>query len=144
MTYSDDLFLSLFEHKTLPPKHFDHHGHLRLAWIYLSTFTLAEAVDRITRTIPAYAAHWGDPDKFHHTLTEAIVRIMALRKQQHPTDSFDDFLARNPDLITGLRGVISQYYSDTRLNSSTARQQFVSPDRKALITIQQGQEVLRS
>jgi hypothetical protein len=45
---TDDAFLSAFEACTLDPQHFNHRGHVRLAWLYLQRYPFDEAVTRAT------------------------------------------------------------------------------------------------
>lgn len=129
---SDELFLARFADLTLPPALFDHRGHIRLAWLHLQRFPLAEATDRVCNGIRAFAAHLGAAQKYHHTLTEAIVRILHARSAADPAVSFEAFLAANPDLVRDARGLIHRHYSDNLLASPGAREAFVAPDRDPL------------
>ncbi len=128
MKISDQSFISQFEKQTLDPCHFDHYGHLRLAWIYLNSYPLELAVEKVTRGISDYANSLGATDKFQHTLTEAIVRIMAERLKESEAGDLGNFLAANPDLVQDVLGLVKRYYSDALLASPTARERFVAPD----------------
>ena len=128
MNLSDNDFLAQFERQTLPDDEFDHRGHLRLAWLYLKNEPLDAAVKKTTDGIEAYATSLGATNKFHHTLTEAIVRIMHGRLQQANSQTLDEFLIDNPDLVENMTGVLRSYYSEGRLNSEVARLSFNSPD----------------
>ena len=125
---SDSEFLHEFESLCLPAEAFDHDGHLRLAWLYLSQFELQEAIDKVTRGIPAYAGSLGATEKYHHSLTVALVLIIAARMAGNPTDSFTDFLEMNEDLVTDFRGVLLNHYRESTLYSETARECWVEPD----------------
>ena len=48
-----------------------------------------------------------------------------------PGESWDDFAARNADLLTWRPSVLSSYYRDETLRSDLARRVFVLPDRAA-------------
>lgn len=130
----DNEFLKQFFDYSLAPAHFKHRGHLRLAWLMLTQHPLEQAVTTITRGIQAYAISLGDTEKFHYTLTEAIARIMHQRIQTQRPNDFDAFLANNYDIVKNLLGLLAEYYSDERLNSDVARQQFATPDRRSLDT----------
>jgi hypothetical protein len=132
VTLSDGQFIEQFESLELDPEHFDHLGHLRLAWLYLRRYPLAEAIERTTSGIETYADSLGATDKFRHTLTEAVVRIMAQRMAVGQADTLDDFLADNPDLLQDLPGVLATHYSPETLRSEAARHGFVPPDRSPL------------
>ena len=129
---TDNDFLGSFETLTLPPGDFDHRGHLRLAWLYLGRLPPAQAMRKITEGIPAYASSLGADDKYHHTLTVAIVRVIAQRMANSPPGDFDAFLQANRDLMDDMAGVLLGYYSEARLFSAAARQGWILPDRKAL------------
>ena len=128
MDRTDDAFLKSFENCTLPDSEFDHRGHLRLAWLYLERYSLEEAIERSCDGISNYAASLGASGKFHRTLTEAIVRIMHIRKQAGAEPDFDGFLDKNPDLVENMKEVVNSHYSEARLFSDEARTIFLAPD----------------
>jgi hypothetical protein len=128
MAITGEKFLEQFESQTLKPELFDHYGHLRLAWLYLNKYPLKIAVEKVTGGISTYASSLGATDKFQHTLTEAIVRIMANRLNCGNDDSFEAFLVTNRDLVDDIYSVVRLHYSDERLNSDLARSSFVDPD----------------
>jgi len=127
---SDSAFLQQFEALSLPPEQFDHRGHLRLGWICLESYGLDEAIGRVCEGINAYATHLGAADKFHHTLTAALLRIMAQRMAAQPQTDWQDFVVANPDLLADALAVVHCHYSPERLQSDIARQRFVTPDLK--------------
>jgi len=128
MEISDDKFLEHFENQTLPLDLFDHRGHLRLAWLYLPKYPLLIAIDKVTTGIKVYANSLGATDKFQHTLTEAIVRIMAIRMKNGDADTLEEYLTDNQDLVEDMPAVVATHYSYDLLNSERARTEFVSPD----------------
>jgi hypothetical protein len=135
MTINDEVFLEQFENQTLSPDLFDHYGHLRLAWLYLNRYSLDEAIEKVTGGIALYARSLGAGDKFQRTLTEAIVRIMAFRKESGNADTLMAYLAENRDLIEDIRAVVGVHYSSERLNSEAARTRFVNPDLRPLDSV---------
>ena len=130
MTMNHLEFLTAFEDHSLPPEQFDHIGHLRIAWLYLINNKLDEAIYKVTTGISSYATSLGATDKFQHTLTEAIVRIMAIRANNKCEVTFPDFLTNNPDLVENLPKVLNTYYSHDRLNSDLAKRTYLEPDRQ--------------
>jgi hypothetical protein len=132
MVLSDKVFLSQFEQKTLCPSEFNHRGHLRLAWLYLTTGDFEWALKRITVGIVEYALSLGVTDKFHYTLTDAIIRIMKNRIEQQGDSTFEVFLESHPDLLENMMSVVYSYYSEPVLNSSEAKLRFVPPDIREL------------
>ena len=113
----DEHFLSGLEACTLPPEHFNHAGHLRLACLYLARDPLDEAIERTCATIRAYATHLGAADKYHATTTVALVRLLH---------------AHGAAALADAREVLALHYSEAALASPGARMGFVPPDRAAL------------
>ena len=125
---SDEVFLAQFEDKTLDPVHLNHLGHLRLAWLYLLHSPFDEALKRISQGIKAYAESLGATQKFHVTVTEVIVKIMAQRIAAMPEKNWTLFIRNNPDLLEDMESVLLQYYSKVVLFSDVAKTRFVAPD----------------
>lgn len=128
----DKTFLDQFESCQLAPSDFNHQGHLRVAWLYLMRFDQEEATARVCQGIQLLATHLGVPGKFHHTVTEALVRIVALRMKDKLGNRFADFLAANNDLVANAKGILARYYSEEVLNSGEARKRWVEPDRHTI------------
>lgn len=132
MQFDDATFLSRFQTRDLGPEHFDHRGHLRMAWLHLSHYDLEEANRRVCDGIRELAAKFGVPEKFNHTLSEALMRIMARRMVGEAGCDFESFLQANPDLVDDALGVLAHHYSDRRLHSPAAHAAWVEPDRKPI------------
>ncbi len=128
----DETFLAYFENCTLDPECFDHLGHIRLAWLYLNHYDLDTAIQRTCTGIKAYAESLGATRKFHYTLTDAMVRIMAMRIEASDSGSLQQFLDKNPDLVEDAPGVISRYFSEEQLEQEAARCGRVEPDLRSL------------
>jgi len=129
----DDItYLERFRRRALGPEYFDHLGHLRIAWLHLVHFDEGEARRRVCTGIRELATQFGVPEKFNHTLTEALMRIIAQRMQGRATQSFDAFLCANPDLLNDAQALLARYYSDECLGSERARTGWVEPDREAI------------
>lgn len=131
-TWNDANFLAAFLDGTLPASEFGHRGHLRAAWLVLSRHPVQPAVVLICRGIAAIATRLGAPEKFHYTLTEAMVRIVAARMRQTPNLDWPAFVVDHADLLHDARQILQHHYSDALLQSAAARTGFVAPDRAAL------------
>ena len=129
---NDQVFLQQFEQLELDPQYFNHLGHLRLAWIYLGRFPLDTAIERTCTGIKAYAESLGAHDKFNHTITDAIVRIIDKRRQRMTNPDWPEFLNKNPDIVEDALAVLDQYYSRDILFGERARHGLVQPDRQAI------------
>jgi hypothetical protein len=131
-TMSDAEFLAAFLECRMPAAGFDHRGHVRAAWLLLRRLPLEDAVTRCCDGIARLAAHLGVPGKYHRTLSEALVRLMAHGGASDPALSWEDFLRANGPLMTDARGLLARHYSDARLAAADARTRFVAPDRLPL------------
>ena len=129
---SDDAFLAAFLDSSMPPAGFDHLGHVRAAWLLLQRRPLEDAVAETCDAIARLASRLGVPGKYHRTLTEALVRLMAHGGAADRTLSWEDFLASNAALTRDARGVLARHYRDETLSSPAARERFVAPDREPL------------
>lgn len=74
----------------------------------------------------------GASEKFHHTLTEALLRIMASRKTEGQHKTFEAFLEDNQDIVKDARAVIAKHYSEECLAMVAAKESFVHPDKLAI------------
>lgn len=127
-TLSDDELLSALQNLTLPPSALNHRMHLRIAWIHLQREPLTTAIARIGEELSAFANHHGASGKFNHTLTEALMRLMAAGGAADPNLPWSDFLLANPALLHDPRGLLQRYYSKDLIESPAARGHFLPPD----------------
>jgi len=109
----DQTFINGLEACTLPPEHFNHAGHIRLACLYLARHAPDEAIARTCATIRTYATHLGAADKFHATITVALVRLLH---------------AHGPAPLADARTALALHYSPALLDAPDARATFVPPD----------------
>ncbi|HYV46494.1 MAG TPA: hypothetical protein VFA20_16630 [Myxococcaceae bacterium] len=110
------------------PGEFPHRSHLRVARLYLLQLPLGEAIERFSADIRRFARAKGAATKYHHTITVAFLLLMRARLAGAPAgETFDGFLARNPDLASS--GCLKAFYSEAALASELARKDFLFPDR---------------
>lgn len=128
MIKDDKKFVAEFEALKIPPDDFKHQAHLRLAFLYVDWLGVEAAVKRISAGIQAYAAHLEVSDLYNQTVTEALVRLIGIRREEKPTSNWQAFLAANPDLVEDAKGLLLQYYTSERLFSDEARSKFLAPD----------------
>ncbi|MEM7334673.1 MAG: hypothetical protein AAF490_21535 [Chloroflexota bacterium] len=121
-------FLHQFNNQTLNPIHFNHVGHLRLAWIYLSHHDLETSVKGVCKGIEAYAESLGANTKFHITITDSLVRIMAKRLSLMTQKDWQSFLDQSSDMVEDAVSVLLQYFSKDLLFSESARTSLAKPD----------------
>lgn len=124
----DRSFLRRFESCQLPAKEFDHRGHLRLAYVYLSDHEVDPAHDRMRRSLLRFLAHHGvDPTKYHETMTRAwILAVRHFMAQCPESHSAESFIESDPRMLDSR--IMLTHYSAELLFSTDARQEFVEPD----------------
>lgn len=126
-------FFIRFDARDLGPDFFDHRGHLYMAWAHLERYDLQEASRRVCEGIRELAIKFEAPEKYNHTVTEALLRITDLRLQRAKQEGFDAFLEANSDLVYNAKAVLAKHYSSSRLNSNEARSSWVEPDLAPIV-----------
>jgi len=116
-----------FEGGTLDAEGFTHVDHIGVACSMLRKYGFLNAASRYGTALQAVAGKAGVPEKFNTTLTLAFLSILAERMADTPHESFEEFMEKNPDLVS--RSLLAGWYSDERLGSAQARQTFLMPDR---------------
>jgi hypothetical protein len=132
---SDNDFLRQLEAATLPADYFGHLGHIRAAYLFLERESVILAQRHFAGAIQRYASALGKPEKFHTTVTYALLAVMAARQGVQRSKSWREFVAGNPDLLTSARELLLSYYNAGTLDSDNARRQFVLPDRASLASL---------
>lgn len=130
---NDQAFIEQFEALRLSATEFSHLGHLRIAWLYLRQYPQALAIEKTCSGIKTYAESLGAKDKFHLTITDALVRIMAIRMKEQAGEGWQAFADENPDLMSDALAVLAQYYSQAQLWSEPAQTCLVAPDLKPIV-----------
>ncbi len=127
---TDDEFLAAFEAAAFTRPEWTHEAHVRMAWLYLTRFPAAEALERVRTGIQKLNTKIGSPDGYHETITVAFVRVIAARLE--PGEDFPAFRERNPELFDRTLSALLRHYSKERLHSPEARKEFIDPDREPL------------
>ncbi len=109
---------------------FGHREHLELAWSYLRLYSFDQAAQGMVAAIRHVAALHGADRKYHETMTRAWLHFVAVHVERWGASSFEEFLARNPDLLDSK--LIGHFYSRELLNSQRARAAWTSPDLRPL------------
>jgi hypothetical protein len=127
---TDDEFLAAFEAAAIPRPEWTHAAHIRMAWLYLTRFSQAEALERIRLGIQKLNTQNGVFDGYHETITVAFVRLISARLLHGETAVA--FRSRNPDLFECSLAPLLKYYTRERLFSPESRARFVEPDLEHL------------
>ena len=122
-----------FEHSRAPDGSCHHADHIRVAFAYLSQYPVLEALQKFCDALQRFAAVQGNPGLYHETITWAYLFLIRERivRAGRP-ETWEEFAAANPDLLTwerGTGGVLARYYRPETLASASARATFLLPDR---------------
>lgn len=116
----------LFEARELDASTFGHRDHVGVAYEMLRNGDFVDVAARYADAIRFMATSAGAPDKFHVTVTIAFLGLVAERMATTPHADFDEFIARNQDLLS--KRVLERWYGPERLRSELARKVFLLPD----------------
>lgn len=125
---SDTEFVEEFDKCTLAPEIFNHEAHLRLAWIQIKKLGLRSATKTICDQLLAFVDHVGAPDKYNETLTIAAVKIVNHFMQKSNTDTFKEFIIKNPRLKSEFKQLVAAHYSIDIFNDDKAKAEYLEPD----------------
>jgi hypothetical protein len=119
-----------FESGATPADTFHHSDHVRLAFEYLSRYSALEALERFSDALKRFAAAQGKAHLYHETITWAYLLLIRERiARAGHTQTWEEFAARNPDLLIWKGGVLTVLYRQETLDSDLARHTFVLPDQ---------------
>ena len=128
---TDTEFIEAFEGCILPEAMFHHRDHIRVAWIYLTTLSLPEAMERFSRHLRKYAEHLGKGGLYHETISFGFLLLIHDRISRSPVESFEELERQNRDLFQWKPSILDSYYQAETLSSPLARDKFLFPDRVA-------------
>lgn len=117
--------LADFEAGRIDPAQFPHRAHVRVGYELLEQHLFPEALLHLARGLRRLAEKAGHPEAYHETITVAFLALIAERRLQGCYSNWEDFAARNPDLME--KRLIEKFYPPARLQSRLARQTFVLP-----------------
>lgn len=125
---TEDEFVRAFEECSLPSSAFHHRDHVRLAWIYLRQDPPLDALRRFAEGLRRFATAHGHPGLYHETITWAYLFLIHERMAAGAeSEGWEEFAARNPDLLAWNPSILDRYYPKEVLSSETARRIFVMP-----------------
>src|SRR5262249_40820203 len=122
-------FLNAFQDCTLPEGEWTHRAHVRMAWLYLRKGTLAQMLPTVRDGIKRYNATLNKTLAYHETITQGfLILIEGRMRRDEDGMSFEEFCARNRDLVDGKLTALLAHYRGETLFSSAAREAFLPPD----------------
>lgn len=128
----DEVLLDRFETCTLANDAFHHRDHVQVAWLYLRRFSVLETLARFSAGLQRFAGAQGKANLYHETITWSYVFLIHERMERFGQDqSWQEFVAANPDLFDWKNSILKIYYRDETLQSELARRTFLWPDLRA-------------
>ncbi len=126
----DHELIRQFEDCSLPLERFRHSVHIQIAFLYLCKYPVLDVLGRFPAALARYAEAHGKPGLYHETITWAYILLIHERMMRAGhAQTWADFAASNPDLMTWSGTILKQYYRDDTLYSELARKIFLFPDK---------------
>ena len=121
--------LERFLDTTLPADQFHHEQHVQVAWLFVREHGMPAALAEFTAAIKRFANANGATGLYHETITWAFLLLIADRQARQSAATWEQFAARNADLLSWKPSILDRYYSKQLLASDLARRAFLMPDR---------------
>jgi hypothetical protein len=125
---SDDAFENLFLTCQLNPDLFTHEAHLRLAWIHITKYGEAQAIENITNQLLNFVTRLGAADKYNTTVTIAAIKAVHHFTQKSQSATFTDFIQEFPKLKYNFKELLRTHYGVDIFKVERAKQEFLEPD----------------
>lgn len=118
-----------FERNLTVEDSFHHADHVRLAFAYLSSYPVLQALEKFSSALKRFAAARGKDRLYHETVTHAYFFLIRERMARGKASDWDEFARENADLLVWKDGILSHYYQPATLQSDLAREVFLFPDK---------------
>jgi hypothetical protein len=101
MTNGDQIFLQAFETGALPFERWDHKAHIRMAWLYLTSYENPQALKKIKDGIMNYNSIHKEKIKtgYCEKTTQTWIKIISEKIKTKKEISFPSFIEQNNELI---------------------------------------------
>ncbi|MBX3390712.1 MAG: hypothetical protein KF691_14790 [Phycisphaeraceae bacterium] len=126
-----EITLANFESCAIPKEEYTHRAHLTVAYLYLRTHPLPEAINLMRSGILRFNKAKGVENTpsggYHETLTVAWMRVIhSAMKTFGPLSGPEEFLTQHPHLLCV--SLMRVFYSRARIMSAQARESWIEPD----------------
>ena len=122
-----ELLCTFLAHR-VDPAVFSHRDHVRVAWLLIERFPLENALQRFEAGARDLATRAGVPEKYHVTITRALMQIIAADQARGAGQSCAEYCASNPPVLQDALSVLLRHYSKDRIFSDAARTTWCEPD----------------
>jgi hypothetical protein len=127
---SNQELIHSFEAGVTAEDSFHHVDHVRLAFAYLSTYPVLQALEKFALALRRFAAARGKTQLYNETITHAYFFLIRERMARTEAVEWEEFARQNADLLTWKDGILRRYYQEETLKSDLARNVFVFPDKR--------------
>lgn len=119
--------LERFEEGSLDLGSFRHADHVRLAWELIRRDGVLDGLAAFESGLRRLTAEAGLAERFNTTITYALFFLIAERVEATPVTAWEEFAARNPDLLAWPSPALDALYAPEILATPLARTVFVLP-----------------
>lgn len=119
MEHEKMTLLEDFLHDTISPADFDHKSHVQVGFEVLKRHDFIHAHAAYVTHLKDLTRRAGMESKFNATITFAAMSRIAERVAGHEDEDWDEFIARNPDLLRA--STLTAGYAPSRLTTPLAR-----------------------
>ena len=113
-----------FDAGQVDPEQFSHAEHIRIGWLYLVNYGQVDGANRFREALKRFTKSIGAESKYHETITCFFLDEIGARLDGN---DWATFVAENADLFDG-KSLLERNYTSETIDSSHARQHYVSPD----------------
>ena len=126
----DAVLIAQFEDCSLPLDCFHHSVHVQIVFLYLCKFAILEVLARFPAALTRYAEAHGKSGLYNETITWAYIFVIRERMiRANRAQTWAEFQAANPDLLSWNDSILKKYYRAETLSSQLAKDAFLFPDK---------------
>lgn len=114
-----------FERGEVDVASFDHRAHVRVAWHYLDSMPLLEALPRCCGALQRLVIRHDAAAKYNAALSVAF--MLLIRDRMRTGESWEAFESRERAFLADGLGPVHAYYDQAELDGAEARREFQLP-----------------
>jgi N-formylglutamate deformylase len=129
---------------SVAPHAFDHRAHVFAGWLAMQRYGVDEGKQAFRIALRAYCVHLGAPEKYHVTITEAMLSLIAAQIDRQVSEgelepAWLHFANRAAHLLESSKACLAPFYTTALIESDRARREYVEPDIGALLPATTGE-----
>ncbi|SFR51919.1 hypothetical protein SAMN04490243_2531 [Robiginitalea myxolifaciens] len=125
---SDETFEHQFRSGSLNPALFSHEAHLRIAWLMINKYGIAESLQLFPLLLKNYVSILGAASKYNETLTVAALKAVYHFMAKSNSKAFPEFIEEFPQLNFEFKRLMRCHYSFDIYNLPLAKTNYLEPD----------------